>query len=90
MSFLVIGSWLCFAHLSNIHPKGISFRIDGVFPVFISLITPKHKRHKQIPTQKAQTNSSIGAHKTKTKTNEPVPKSGRLTLQNQQTSSQIG
>ena len=57
----------------NIHRKGLSFRIDdGVFPVFISLITPKHKRRRQIPTQKAQTNSSIDSHKTKTKINELV------------------
>ena len=49
-----------------------------LFPIFISLITPKHKTRKQIPTQKAQTNSNIDAHKTKTKTNEPVPKSDEV------------
>ena len=88
MSFLVIGSWLCFTHLSNIRPKGLSFGIHGVFPIFISLVTPKHKRRKQIPTQKVQTNSSIDAHETKMKTNKLVPELGRLTLQNQQTRSQ--
>lgn len=40
------------------------------FPIFISLIIPKHTK-MQIPIQKCQTNSSINAHKTKT--NELVP-----------------
>ena len=69
-------------------PKGSPSGWMEYFPFFISLITPKHKRRKQIPTQKAQTNSSIDAHKTKTK--PTVPESGRLTLQNQRISSQIG
>ena len=63
MCFLVIGSGLCFTHLSNIGPKGLSFRVDGVFPIVYT------------KTQKTQANSGISAHQTKTKTNEPVPKS---------------
>ena len=42
---LDIGSWLGFAHLSNICPKGVSFRINGLFLIPINLM-PKHKRHK--------------------------------------------
>lgn len=62
MSFFVIGSGLCFTHLSNIGPKGLSFRVDGVFPILYT------------KPQKTQTNSGISAHKTKTKPNEPVAK----------------
>ena len=39
MFFLVLGSWLYFAHLSNIGPKDLSFGIYGVLPISISVIT---------------------------------------------------
>ena len=38
----------------NTHPKDLSFRIDKIFPIFTSFITPKHKRCRKIPTKPAQ------------------------------------
>jgi len=35
---LIIGSWLGFAHLSNICPKGVSFRINGIFLISVTLM----------------------------------------------------
>ena len=41
--------------VSNIHHKEFSFGIDEMFPIFIGLITPEHKRHRQISTKLEQT-----------------------------------
>ena len=68
---LVIGSWLGFVHFSNICPKGVSFRINGIFLISISLTkdtnsnteSPNKFQHQR--TQK------------QTKTNEPVFKLSR-------------
>ena len=49
MFFLVLGSWLYFAHLFNICLKGIYFfGVDGALLIYVSLITLKHKRYRQI------------------------------------------
>ena len=42
-------------NISNMLPKELSYGIDEIFPIFISLVTRKHKRHRQISTKMAQT-----------------------------------
>ena len=43
----------------NVHAKDPSFRIDEIFPIFTSFITPKHKRYRKIPTKAAQIPASM-------------------------------
>lgn len=67
---LDIYSWLgLFIYLIYV-PKGSPFRINGNISHFYK--SDAKAQTTQIPTQKAQANSSIDAHKskTKTKTNE--------------------
>ena len=50
-------------NILNMHPKDLSFRIDKIFPSFISFITPKHNRSRLIPTRMAQIPSLMHADK---------------------------
>ena len=48
-----------YLNISNIYLKKLSFRTDEILPVFKSLITPKHKRRRNIPTKMAQISSLV-------------------------------
>ena len=57
-------------NISNMHPKDLSFRIDEIFPNFISFIAPKYNRSRQIPTKMAQIPALMHA-------DEPIPIKGK-------------
>ena len=81
---LIISNCSSDLNKSNIHPKDLPFWIGEIFPMFISFITPKHKRRRQSPMKTAQTDSlphqciqtnwlSHQVNKLPYKTNELIP-----------------
>ena len=57
-SSVLVDLQLYFAHLSNICPKGLSFEIDGVIPIY-RWNNSHFKKYDHTTTQKIHSNSNI-------------------------------